>query len=45
MSQRASESVVELGALAWLKALGWTIKHGTEIAPDELGNERQRAVE
>jgi len=32
-----SESVVESAALAWLESLGYTIKHGPEIAPGELG--------
>ncbi len=35
-----TESVVEDAALAWLKDLGYTIKHGLEIAPGELGAER-----
>jgi len=35
-----SESVVEQAALAWLESLGWTIRHGAEIAPDEPGAER-----
>lgn len=41
----STESVVEDAALAWLEALDWIIKHGTEIAPDELGDERLRVVE
>ncbi len=36
-----AESEVEQVTLAWLKHLGWTIKHGTEIAPDGLFAERQ----
>jgi type I restriction enzyme R subunit len=37
---RFSESVVEDAALDWLKSLGWTIKHGPQIAPGELAAER-----
>src|SRR2546426_4201894 len=35
-----TESVVEHAALAWLESLGWTVKHGPEIAPGELAAER-----
>ncbi len=35
-----TESVVEEAALAWLESLGYTIKHGLEIAPGELLAER-----
>jgi len=35
-----SESVVEDAALAWLESLGWSVRHGLEIAPGELGAER-----
>jgi type I restriction enzyme, R subunit len=35
-----AESVVEQAALAWLESLGYTIKHGLEIAPGELFTER-----
>ena len=38
---RFSESVVEDAALAWLESLGWTIKHGPNIAPGELTAERR----
>ena len=31
-----TESVVEEAALAWLESLGYTVKHGPEIAPGEL---------
>ena len=31
-----TESVVEDAALAWLENLGYTIKHGPEIAPGEI---------
>jgi type I restriction enzyme R subunit len=37
---RFAESTVEDAALAWLESLGYTIKHGLEIAPGELGAER-----
>jgi len=37
---RFTESVVEEAALAWLESLGYTIKHGLEIAPGELAAER-----
>ncbi len=33
---KLTESVVEEAALAWLKALGYPIVHGPEIAPGEL---------
>lgn len=35
------ESTVEDATLAWLESLGWTVKHGPEIAPGELAAERQ----
>jgi type I restriction enzyme, R subunit len=35
-----TESVVEQAALAWLDGLGWTVKHGPDIAPGELAAER-----
>ena len=35
-----SESVVEEATLAWLESLGWTVKHGPEIAWGELWAER-----
>src|SRR5437879_1043798 len=35
------ETVVEESALAWLESLGYAVKHGPEIAPDELFSERQ----
>jgi len=34
------ESTIEQAALAWLDALGWSIRHGPEIAPGELFAER-----
>jgi type I restriction enzyme R subunit len=36
-----AESDVESAALAWLEALGWTVKHGDEIAPDGAAAERR----
>ncbi|MEX0804040.1 MAG: type I restriction endonuclease [Candidatus Binatia bacterium] len=35
-----TESIVEEEALAWLESLGYTVKHGPEIAPGELFVER-----
>lgn len=35
-----TESVAESAALTWLESFGWTLKHGTEIAPGELAAER-----
>jgi type I restriction enzyme R subunit len=35
-----TESVIEQAALACLERLGWTVKHGPEIAPGELATER-----
>ena len=35
-----TESVVEQAALAWLESLGWTVKHGPEIAPGEMDRPR-----
>jgi type I restriction enzyme, R subunit len=35
-----TESIVESATLAWMERLGWTIKHGPEIAPRELAAER-----
>ncbi len=37
---RFTESVVEQAALAWLESLGYTVKHGPDIAPGELDAER-----
>ncbi len=37
---RFTESVVEDAALAWLESLGWSVKHGPDIAPGELAAER-----
>ena len=35
-----TESVVEDGALGWLEALGYEVKHGPDTAADEPGAER-----
>ncbi len=35
-----SESTVEAVALAWLESLGWTVRHGPDIAPDPPAAER-----
>jgi len=35
-----TESVVEDAALAWLESLGYAIKHGPEIGPEEIFAER-----
>ena len=35
-----SESTVEAAALGWLENLGWNTAHGSDIAPDTLGSER-----
>ena len=37
MTSSFSESAVEDAALAWLESLGYSVKHGLEIAPGELG--------
>lgn len=35
-----NEGVVELAALDWLQGLGYQLRHGPEIAPDQPGSER-----
>ncbi len=35
-----TESVVEQAALAWLDSMGWSVRHGPEIAPGEPASER-----
>src|SRR5713226_9418350 len=41
MTERGvTESVIEQATLAWLESLGYTVKHGPEIAPGELAVER-----
>ena len=35
-----TESVVEKAALAWLESIGWSVRHGAEIAPGELAAKR-----
>ena len=41
MTAAFSESEVEEAALGWLKALGYSVLHGPEIAPGELAAERK----
>jgi type I restriction enzyme R subunit len=42
MSDRGvTESVVEQAALAWLESVGWQVVGGADIAPGELGAERE----
>jgi type I restriction enzyme R subunit len=37
MTQRGvTEWVVEQAALAWFESIGWSVRHGAEIAPGEL---------
>ena len=40
MSGAFTESIVEDAALAWLGALGYTVRHGPDIATGEPGAER-----
>ncbi len=35
-----TESTVEQAALAWLESVGWSVRHGAEVAPGELAAER-----
>ena len=35
-----TESTIEQAALAWLESVGWSVRHGPEIAPGELTAER-----
>jgi type I restriction enzyme R subunit len=35
-----TESVVEDAALEWLRGIGWSLRHGLEIAPGEPGAAR-----
>src|SRR3989449_366983 len=35
-----TESVVEQAALAWFESVGWSVRHGAEIASGELAAER-----
>jgi type I restriction enzyme R subunit len=37
---RLAESDVEQATLAWLKATGWQLAHGPEIAPDQPSAEQ-----
>lgn len=43
MTGTFTKSVVEEAAIAWLENLGWTVKHGPDIAPGELFAERVSA--
>lgn len=36
MNKAFTESTVEDAALAWLETLGYAVKHGSEIVPDDL---------
>jgi hypothetical protein len=36
-----TQSLVEQAALAWLESLGYSLKHGPDIAPGELASERR----
>jgi hypothetical protein len=36
-----TESVVEQAGLAWLESLGWSVKHGPDIAPETPAAERK----
>src|SRR5690242_3801352 len=40
MSGRFTESVVEEAALEWFESLGYAVRHGDEIAPEEPAAER-----
>ena len=40
MTAAFTESIVEQAALAWFESMGWSVKHGAEIAPGEPGAER-----
>ena len=35
-----TESIVEQAALAWFESVGWSVRHGAEIAPGELTAKR-----
>jgi len=41
MTHALTESVVEEATLTWLEAMGYVIKYGPDIAPGELGAERE----
>lgn len=38
--EHLTESTVEQAALAWLKSVGWSVRHGAQIAPGESAAER-----
>jgi type I restriction enzyme R subunit len=35
-----TESMIEQATLAWFESVGWSVKHGAEIAPGEPAAER-----
>ena len=37
---KLAESTVEQATLAWLQSLGWAVRHGPDIAPDQPKAER-----
>ena len=41
MRQHFTESVVEEAAMGWLESLGWTLRHGPEIAPGDMATVTQ----
>jgi type I restriction enzyme R subunit len=41
MTPRLNESTLESKALAWLSAIGWQVRHGSDIAPAGLFAERE----
>lgn len=41
MSGRFTESVVEQAAHSWLENLGWSVRHGNNIAPGDPGAKRK----
>jgi type I restriction enzyme R subunit len=44
LMSRFPEAVVEDAALAWLESLGYSVRHGLEIAPGELAAEKSGTV-
>ena len=40
MPRAFGESEIEEAALAWLEAIGWRVAHGSDVAPDTPGVER-----
>ena len=43
MANNFTESIVEDAALVWLESLGYSVKHGPEIAPGKILAERMTA--